>query len=105
MAPDEAWSLDGDRASCSTPFKQEFTQRTVVEVEIPFDDLRHLVLQYLRCRAILHLEQADDRTESGRFVSVELADQSVRNLRDAMNEYLGRDRGQDAGPQEEEEQG
>lgn len=45
--------------------------------------------------------RADDRTESGRFVSVELADKSVENIRDAMTEYLARDRTLDAEPQEQ----
>lgn len=36
--------------------------KTVGDVEIPFEDMKHIVLQHLRQRAILHLENADDST-------------------------------------------
>jgi len=60
VLPDEHWSGNGDRASVSEPYPQVVTQRRVVEVEIPFADLKHLVLQYQRRRLVSMLEDADD---------------------------------------------
>jgi hypothetical protein len=45
---------------------------SVVEVEIPFDDLRGLVFQYLRRRQISALEQMDD-DEFERYAFPELS--------------------------------
>jgi hypothetical protein len=62
VQPDEDWTGDGDRTTATEPYAQAFTQRRVVQVEIPFADIRHLALAHLRRRAILALEQADDDT-------------------------------------------
>lgn len=43
--------------------------------------------------------RADDRTESGRYVRLVLSDKSAENLRNALTEYLARDRSQDALPE------
>ncbi len=36
--------------------------QTVGDVEIPFEDMKHIVLQYLRAQAVHVLEKADDAT-------------------------------------------
>lgn len=62
VSPDEHWDGDGNRAGVTSPYRQEFTQREVVCVEIPFADIRHLALMHLRRRAVAALEEADDAT-------------------------------------------
>lgn len=62
VAPDESWTGDGDRITASQPYRQTITQRQVVEVEVPFEDLKYLVLQQIRLKAIAFLETADDAT-------------------------------------------
>lgn len=42
--------------------------------------------------------RAEDGTESGRYIDVELTDGSVRLLAIAMQEYLNRDKGEDVDP-------
>lgn len=51
---------DHTRASCV--IENEFTTHPYVEVEIPFEDVKYLVLAYLRSKAVSFLEQADDET-------------------------------------------
>lgn len=58
--PDKDWDGDGNRSGVSKPFRQAITQREVVEVEITFEDMKHLVLSYLRSQAVGFLEQTDD---------------------------------------------
>lgn len=62
VSPDHSYTGDGDRIMASRPYRQSCTQREVVEVEIPFEDMKHLVLESLRREAISKLEQSDDAT-------------------------------------------
>ena len=52
---------DKDHACAREKFVRRGGQtQAYVEVEIPFADMKHLVLSYLRSEAIGFLEQADD---------------------------------------------
>lgn len=59
-APDFTGNVKADSVSLDTGHPGGW--QTVGDVEIPFEDMKHIVLQYLRQRAILHLENADDDT-------------------------------------------
>lgn len=56
-----------------------------------------------RVEAFTITVKADDRTETGRYVRVVMtSDKTVESVRNAMTEYLARDRSQDAPPEPEE---